>query len=89
MTEYELFRLKKMQNSYEEDNMSAHYSNKESYPEYSDRHQTNSARSSPEQMLDQLQLQLNLQRKQNSQLNQKYCTLEEEYKQLQAKYSIL
>ena len=89
MTEYEMFRLKKMQNSYEEDNMSAHYSNKESYPQHSDRPQTNSARSSPEQIVDQLQMQLNLQRKQYSQLSHKYSTLEEEHKKLQAKFSIM
>lgn len=34
-------------------------------------------------------MQLNLQRKQYSQLNQKYSALEEEQKQLQTKYSIL
>lgn len=64
-----------MQNSFEEDNMSAHFSNKESFPELSDRPQTNSARSSPEQIVDQLQLQLAMSRKQNKELIQKYSTL--------------
>ncbi len=77
LNEYEMFRLKRLQNSYEEDNMSAHFSNKESFPDFSDRPQTNSARSSPEQLVDQLQLQMAVQRKQYSELQNKYSSLTE------------
>lgn len=69
--------------------MSAHFSNKESFPDMSDRPQTNSARSSPEQLVDQLQMQLALARKQNKELAHKYSALEEDHQQLQAKCNVL
>lgn len=55
--------------------MSAHFSNNESYPEMSDRAHTNSARSTADNLLEQLKLQLALQKRQNVELQNKYQEL--------------
>lgn len=47
ISEYELFRLQKLQGNYDDDNNSAHFSHKDSLPEFTDRVQPSSSRSSP------------------------------------------
>jgi hypothetical protein len=47
LTEYELFRMKKLHNRLEEDNLSADFSYKGSFPDFTERPESNSARSTP------------------------------------------
>ena len=89
-TEYEMFRQVRRENPLEEDNLSAQYSANESYPDFEDRAQTNSARSMPGgDKIDQLQHQLLINLRQNQELNQKNSFLEQEHRLLQGKYQLM
>jgi len=55
--------------------MSAHYSNNESYPGFSDRPQSNSALSVPRESTDKNQHELSQQQRHNKELSLKYTAL--------------
>ena len=69
--------------------MSAHFSNNESYPEMSDRAHTNSARSTADNLLEQLKLQLALQKRQNVELQNKYQELNQEHLKIKGREKVL
>jgi hypothetical protein len=82
-----MYRLGRL-NSYEEDNLSAHFSN-ESYPEFSDRPQTNTERSIPGENVGLKQQEILAQQRQLTDMKQKYTALEEAHRQLQENYRLM